>query len=141
MSVLNRLRYDVRREMNNLSKRIVAAVKLVVLGPEPVVNTQLGKLDKIDRGCCPICSAKAQSFLKKEQHTCGDWNEYVQYRCGAELHYSPNYGRVEFERSCPEFKTILDKTINHFGGQEKLFKTIGYKPSSLVTRYVRSYYI
>lgn len=50
--------------------------------------------------CCPHCKAAVSAVRVDHLHTCGDWNEHVTYKCGLELHWSPNYGSQSTVKLC-----------------------------------------
>jgi len=64
-------------------------------------------LDYIDEDICSVCGAEIQAARKDRRHSSGEWNEYVEYRCGRILHYSPNFRHVMEEKRCPH--DIADK--------------------------------
>lgn len=51
---------------------------------------------------CTTCGAEATDFRVNALHCNGQWNEYVQFKCGAEDHYSPNFNKIETIRFCPK---------------------------------------
>ena len=60
------------------------------------------QLEYIDFSQCPHCEARVHSMRRELQHTNGEWNEHISFRCGAAYHYSPNFRRVALKEWCPK---------------------------------------
>ncbi|MBK3439308.1 hypothetical protein [Pseudomonas sp. MF7448] len=58
-------------------------------------------LDHISVAACPECGCSdIRKVEKANKHSNGQWNERLKFDCGLELHYSPNYSRVDVESDC-----------------------------------------
>lgn len=61
------------------------------------------QLKKIKYTQCPECAcAEIKSVKIEALHTCGEWNEYLEFACGAIYHYFPNFSRVMVKKPCRE---------------------------------------
>lgn len=56
---------------------------------------------RIPHNLCPHCAAAVDSQSFGFLHCNGQWDEYVVYRCGYKLHWSPNYEQLLVEEKCP----------------------------------------
>lgn len=52
------------------------------LSPDPALRSDIRKVEKANK------------------HSNGQWNERLKFDCGLELHYSPNFSRVDVESDC-----------------------------------------
>lgn len=58
-------------------------------------------LDHINVAVCPECGCSdIRKVEKANKHSNGQWNERLKFDCGLELHYSPNFSRVDVESDC-----------------------------------------
>jgi hypothetical protein len=70
---------------------------------------------------CPDCkNGRVSECIIKNLHTCGEWNEYLKFECGYEIHYSPNYGSVMKTRDCERSKMYKIKKDKRREANEKL---------------------
>lgn len=70
---------------------------------------------------CPVCGTYPVEYKIWSQHTNKEWNESVKFACGCVLHYSPNYGEVLVNISCPrahEFMIKLKQHVQTLTGKE-----------------------
>jgi hypothetical protein len=58
------------------------------------------KLKHIKDTHCSTCGAEIVRVERNQRHTNGEYNETVAFKCGAALHYSPNFNRVRETRRC-----------------------------------------
>ena len=58
------------------------------------------QLQHIKVDVCPECGSKAVRWSQGDLHTCGDWNESVEFWCGGTLRYSPNFRRIGDLEGC-----------------------------------------
>lgn len=64
-------------------------------------------LDKLKYESCPCCKAKIHRMTKENQHCNGHWNETVEFECGCEMKWSPNFMREETSHICKRAHGIL----------------------------------
>lgn len=58
-------------------------------------------LQKIKDKACPDCHCdKIQEMKAHSQHSCGEFNERLEFTCGYMLEYSPNFSKVTNVRNC-----------------------------------------
>ena len=72
------------------------------------------QLKKIKYTQCPECACAEVKSVKIERlHTCGEWNEYLEFGCGAIYHYFPNFSRIMVEKPCKEViqRVYLEVTV------------------------------
>jgi len=68
------------------------------------------KIENIIERICPICKEKEIiSFRKEQKHTNGYWNEYITFKCGLTLHFSPNYMTVIREGQCENDSKVKER--------------------------------
>lgn len=68
-------------------------------------------VSRISHQKCPDCESDAISVRVDHRHCNGQWNEYVTYRCGLELHWSPNFERVITQSLCSVRKKTVTVTV------------------------------
>lgn len=65
-------------------------------------------LNHIKDTACPECGCDVILAMGKiNKHSNGQWNERVKFGCGTQLHYSPNFQRVEAEEDCTKSAAYL----------------------------------
>lgn len=56
------------------------------------------ELTKITFEKCPECDCRDIGGIRLGngfgKHTCGEWREFITFRCGAEYEYSPNFSKI-----------------------------------------------
>lgn len=67
-------------------------------------------LENLKYTCCPCCQAAIRKMVKESLHCNGHWNETMEFECGCEYHWSPNFMREELKRPCPRAHALLLKT-------------------------------
>ena len=82
------------------------------------------QLDKIKFKTCPECGAGAVSSRQEKKHVNGHWNEYRKFECGLNLHFSPNFMRIEVEEPCKNSKEFIDKALRKNQAKEKIINYI-----------------
>lgn len=66
----------------------------------------LPTLTKITFDKCPECDCanigdvRLGSGSGLGTHSCGEWREFITFRCGSEYEYSPNFGRIVCNKIC-----------------------------------------
>lgn len=78
-------------------------------------------LNHIPFTTCPICKAKVKYATQWNQHSNREWNESVEFECGAKHEYSPNIGGPNTTWLCPEDPEAV-KTAEVLN---KVYTTIG----------------
>jgi hypothetical protein len=59
------------------------------------------KQEYIKTSACPECGcSKVVRFEQRNQHSNGQWNEVLVFRCGYAVKYTPNYEREDQEDDC-----------------------------------------
>jgi hypothetical protein len=53
---------------------------------------------------CPHCKEEIKSEQVRDKHCNGEWNEHRVFKCGLELHFSPNFMEVREEEPCTRTK-------------------------------------
>lgn len=64
----------------------------------------LPQLTHIDFDACPECGCREIGSIRigngYGSHTCGEWREFITFRCGAEYEYSPNFSKIINNKPC-----------------------------------------
>lgn len=66
----------------------------------------LPRLEKITFDKCPECGCRDIGGIRLGSagnggpHTCGEWREFITFRCGAEYEYTPNFSKIVCNRPC-----------------------------------------
>jgi len=50
---------------------------------------------------CPACNKSITGLRIDHRHSNGHWNEYVDFECGSQHHFSPNFECISIIKSCP----------------------------------------
>jgi hypothetical protein len=61
------------------------------------MNIKLTRLANFP-GACKDCGSKVQVITIFNQHSSGEWNESVEYKCGAKFSFCPNFPNVNSRR-------------------------------------------
>jgi hypothetical protein len=65
------------------------------------MSAHIPTLTHISARECPVCETqKIRRVEIRDLHTCGDWNEYLEFYCGYTEHYSPNFHTIEVQKTC-----------------------------------------
>lgn len=93
-------------------------------------------MEHITASACPECGCvEVLKFEKSNKHCNGKWHERLTFGCGLELHYSPNFCRVEREEDCKQSSKakIWKARRAELAGLmiETLVKDTGASPASL----------
>lgn len=71
------------------------------------------QLTKIKFSACLECGCrdigKVQLGTGFGSHTCGEWREFITFRCGSEYEYSPNFSRIICNKPCSREGTVKVK--------------------------------
>ena len=81
-------------------------------------------LDKLRYTKCPTCGAAIKSQCQHDLHTCGQWNEEMEFQCGCTIQWSPNYGREVERTACPRLPAAVEKKKKRNDAKEDLVKYI-----------------
>lgn len=73
---------------------------------------------------CPYCGARIVNIMQKTKHCNGHWNEYVQFECGCEIYFSPNFRREEIQRPCPKSPEEIEFQDKRKKAKKKLIEFI-----------------
>lgn len=61
-------------------------------------------LTKITFTRCPDCKCSDIGGVRLGtgfgKHTCGEWREFITFRCGSEYEYSPNFSKIVIKNPC-----------------------------------------
>ena len=75
----------------------------------------LPHLEKIKFEKCPECGCSEIGSIRLGngygKHTCGEWREFITFRCGAEYEYSPNFSKLITNKPCQK-EGILTVTVD-----------------------------
>lgn len=58
---------------------------------------------------CPECGAGVREEIKRDQHSNSHWNEHRIFKCGLELHFSPNFMKILNPKPCKNSEKYLDQ--------------------------------
>jgi len=73
---------------------------------------------------CPTCGATIKSYHRWNKHSNGYWNESLEYECGCEFKFSPNFMYIELIRICPSDQNYQNKLRCRDAAIEKLRSVI-----------------
>ena len=82
------------------------------------------QLEHIKAEACPDCGSRVVQEVQKDRHVNGQWNEWRQFKCGMEIHYSPNFRREEEHMNCPKSPETIGRRLLREKAREKLEKYI-----------------
>lgn len=64
----------------------------------------LPRLTKITFEKCPECGCRDIGSVRLGNgvgiHTCGEWREFITFRCGSEYEYTPNFSKIVNNKPC-----------------------------------------
>lgn len=78
----------------------------------------------IKHATCPDCGARTVEESCRHAHCNGQGFERRTFDCGCILAWSPNFGRLEVERSCPNSKSVLEENAERSDLEAKIMRTI-----------------
>ena len=85
------------------------------------------KLDQIKLVHCPQCGCSViETESKINQHTNGHWNERRTFSCGRELHFSPNFMKVQGEGVCTQSPAYKKAIKSKSEAIERLISYVNY---------------
>jgi hypothetical protein len=80
----------------------------------------MGLLEHINYEKCPHCGSEITEKKQGSQHCSGKWNEWVSFRCGHRIHFSPNYNAEVVELECRNKPDVKAKMQKRRCSQEKI---------------------
>jgi len=82
------------------------------------------KLRELKYELCPVCKSIVTSEHRTNQHSNGHWNEEIEFKCGCEIRFSPNFMKEQILNQCPKHPNKVLKSEKRNKATQKLEKYI-----------------